>query len=203
MTSNISMIFNSWKPSYSSEDHYSDLIMSTMASQITGVTIVYLTIFSGADQRKHQSSASLAFVGGIHCWPVNSLHKGPVTRKMFPIDCVIMKRWNAGGNWGIRNHQPWFSMPPASHKVGYYFIHLSADLFWKKLYSLIPGRHEAVFQMYNFQTLPGDQNIGTFPVKLTVIDLNRIPLELIDDRSTSGNKPWPEPMLTKLYFTIP
>ena len=45
----------------------------------------------GADQRKHHSFASLAFVGGIHRWPVNSPHKGPVTRKMFPFDDVIMK----------------------------------------------------------------------------------------------------------------
>ena len=44
----------------------------------------------GGDQRKHQSSASLAFVRGIHRWPVNSPHKGPVTRKMFPFDDVIM-----------------------------------------------------------------------------------------------------------------
>ena len=41
------------------------------------------TVYSGADQRKHQSSASLAFVRGIHRWPVNSPHKGPVTRKYF------------------------------------------------------------------------------------------------------------------------
>ena len=45
---------------------------------------------SGADQRKHQSSGSLAFVRGIHRCPVNSPHKGPVTRKMFPFDAVIM-----------------------------------------------------------------------------------------------------------------
>ena len=57
---------------------------------ITSITIVYLTVYSGADQRKHQSSASLAFVRGIHRWPVNSPHKGPVTRKMFPFDDVIM-----------------------------------------------------------------------------------------------------------------
>ena len=50
---------------------------------------VYWTVCSGADQRKHQSSASLAFVRGIHRWPVNSPHKGPVTRKMFPFDDVI------------------------------------------------------------------------------------------------------------------
>ena len=49
--------------------------MHTMASQITGVSIVYSTVCSGADQRKHQSFASLAFVRGIHRWPVNSSHK--------------------------------------------------------------------------------------------------------------------------------
>ena len=70
--------------------HYSDIIMSMMVSQITSLTIVYSTIYSGADQGKHQSSASLAFVRGIYRWPVNSPHKGPVTRKMFLFDDVIM-----------------------------------------------------------------------------------------------------------------
>ena len=70
--------------------HYDDVIMTTMASQITSLTIVYSTVYSGADQRKHQSSASLAIVRGIHRWPVNSPHKWPVTRKMFPFDDVIM-----------------------------------------------------------------------------------------------------------------
>ena len=45
----------------------------------------------GVDQRKHQSSVSLAFVRGIHRWPVNSPHKGPVMQKMFPFDDIIMK----------------------------------------------------------------------------------------------------------------
>ena len=71
--------------------HYNDVVMSAMASQITSLTIVYSTVYSGTDERKHQSSASLAFVRGIHRWPVNSPHKGPVTRKMFPFDDVIMK----------------------------------------------------------------------------------------------------------------
>ena len=64
--------------------------MSMMAIQITSRTIVYSTVYSGADQRKHQSSALLAFVRGIHRWPVNSPHKGSVTRKIFPFDDVIM-----------------------------------------------------------------------------------------------------------------
>ena len=63
-----------------------------MATQITSLTIVYSTVYSGADRRKHQSSASLAFVREVRRWPVNSLHKWQVTRKMFPIDDVIMFR---------------------------------------------------------------------------------------------------------------
>ena len=72
--------------------HYDDVIMTTLASQITSLAIVYLIVYSDADQRKHQSSASLAFVRGIHRGPVNSPHKGPVTRKMFPFDDVIMTK---------------------------------------------------------------------------------------------------------------
>ena len=54
--------------------HYTDVIMTTIASQITSLTVVYSTVYSDADQRKHQSSP----------------HKGPVTRKMFPFDDVFM-----------------------------------------------------------------------------------------------------------------
>ena len=67
--------------------------MSPMASHITSLTIVYSIVYSITDRRKHQSSASLAFVRGIHWWPVNSPYKGPVTRKMFPFDNVIMIWW--------------------------------------------------------------------------------------------------------------
>ena len=70
--------------------HYNDVIMTTVASQITSLTSVYSIVYSDADHRKHQSSASLAFVRGIHRGPVNSPHKWPVTRKMFPFDDVIM-----------------------------------------------------------------------------------------------------------------
>ena len=69
--------------------------MSAIASQITSLTIVYSTVYPGADQSKHQSSASLAFVWGIHRGPVNSPHKWPVTRKMFPFDDVIMTPYGA------------------------------------------------------------------------------------------------------------
>ena len=70
--------------------YYSDIIMGTMASQITSLTIVYSIVYSGADQRKHQSSVLLAFVRGIHRWPVNSLHKWPVMWKMFSFDDIVM-----------------------------------------------------------------------------------------------------------------
>ena len=68
-----------------SGSHHSDVIMGSMASQITSLPIVHSTVYSGAYQRKHQSSASLAFVPGIHRGPVNSPHKWLITRKMFPL----------------------------------------------------------------------------------------------------------------------
>ena len=71
-------------------EHNSDVMIGAMASQITSPTIVYSTIYLGADQRKHQSFASLSFVRGIHRWPVNTPNKLPVTQKMSPFDDVIM-----------------------------------------------------------------------------------------------------------------
>ena len=70
--------------------HYDDVIMIPKESQITSLTIVYSTVYSGKDERKHQSSASLAFVRGIHRWPVISPHKGPVMQKMLPFDDIII-----------------------------------------------------------------------------------------------------------------
>ena len=70
--------------------------MGKMASQITSLTIVYSIVYPGADLRKHQSPASLAFVWGIHGGPVHSPLKCSVTRKMFPFDDVIMheEKWS-------------------------------------------------------------------------------------------------------------
>ena len=81
---------NGWRDLEKLHAHYSDVIMGAMASQITSLTSIYSTVYSGADQGKHQSSAPLAFVLRIHRWPVNSQHKWPVTRKMFPFDDVFM-----------------------------------------------------------------------------------------------------------------
>ena len=89
--------------------HYTDVTMSPMASQIISLTIVYSTVYSVADQRKHQSSASLAFVRGIRRRPVNSPHKWPVTRKMLPFGDVIMSSStitsvNSGNDSVLQNH---------------------------------------------------------------------------------------------------
>ena len=70
--------------------HYDDVIMTMLASQITSLPVVCSIVYSGVNRRKHQSSASLAFVREIHRGPVNFPHKWPVTRKMFPFDDVIM-----------------------------------------------------------------------------------------------------------------
>ena len=71
-------------------EHYGDVIMSTIAFKITSLTIVYSTIYSDAVQRKHQSSASLAFVRGIHRGPDEFPAQMASKAKMFPFDDVIM-----------------------------------------------------------------------------------------------------------------
>ena len=105
--------------------HYHDVTMNAIASQITSLTIVYSTVYSGADQRKHQSSVSLAFVRGIHRGPVNSPHKWPATRKMFPFDDVIMSWINTTNKnldmtyiW-IRHKEP---NPNQAHAGSFYSI---------------------------------------------------------------------------------
>ena len=101
--------------------------MTTIASQITSLAIVYSIVYSGADQRKHQSFASLAFVRGIHRWPVNSPRKWPVTRKMFPFDDVIMTM--------VRHHIITYTNAD-SLSIGPVQIHLNVNLirFSKLIY---------------------------------------------------------------------
>ena len=71
--------------------HYSDVMMRVKVFQVIGVLIVCSIVRSDADQRKYKNSAPLVFVRRIHRWPVDSPHKGPVTRKMFPFDDVIIE----------------------------------------------------------------------------------------------------------------
>ena len=89
--------------------------MSAMASKITSLTIVYSTFYSGADQRKHQSSVPLAFVRGIHRWPVNSPHKGPVMRNAWRHQAIT---WN---NVGI-------SLVRSSHSIDIQVMAISQNI---------------------------------------------------------------------------
>ena len=102
--------------------YYIDVIMGAITSQITSLTIVFSTVYSDADQRKHQSSASLAFERGIHWGPVNSPHKWPVTRKMFPFYDVIM---NVLGS--IFSVYIWWSTHQSIHGDSTNGARLSAD----------------------------------------------------------------------------
>ena len=99
----------------SDTNHYTDNIMSTIASQITSLMIVYSTVYSHTDQRKYQSSASLAFVRGIHRRPMHSPHKWPVNRKKFPFDDVIMIQSQIRHipSANLQPHENWRSSPCA------------------------------------------------------------------------------------------
>ena len=121
--------------------HYSDVIMGAIASQITSLTIVYSTIYSDTDQIKHQRSASLAFVRGIHQGPVNSPHKWPVTQKMFPFDDAIMPHYknNMVSQWSYlfnKNSSTWKKASLRSKSTPdekrYQFQHF-ASMEWNKV----------------------------------------------------------------------
>ena len=116
--------------------HYSDVIMGTMASQITSLTIVYTTIYPGADQIKQLSPASLAFGWGIHRGPRNSPHKWPVTWIILPFDDVIMVKGAFCSSNGTRDHlsrqEPNFArnVSRCKHRVGIPRKLFSAAQFW-------------------------------------------------------------------------
>ena len=128
--------------------------MSAMASLITSITSVYSTVHSGADQRKHQSSASLAFVRGIHRRPVNSPHKWPVTRKMFLFDNVIMSRHideRVTSLWfcfDVTSLMTWwckgvFSMTLLSRTM----IDNIVDITWKAFFKSLNYRYVSLYEM--------------------------------------------------------
>ena len=130
--------------------------MGAMASRTTGVSIVYSTVCSCGDQRKHQSFASLPFVRGIHRWPVNSPHKWSVTRKMFSSDDVIMGHLIAAatekGFLGIQLYNwvftsPYYPVYNAIYRLAYLmfdtltlkrngrnFADIFECVFWKEMY---------------------------------------------------------------------
>ena len=153
--------------------------MGAMASKITSLTIVYSTVYSGADQRKHQSSASLAIVWGIHRWPVNSPQKGPVTWKMFPFDDVIIIFADVADITAVRDI--------SSFPSGHIWCHFADDIF------------RCVFVNVKFCVLiqislkcilkgPIDNN----PTLVWIMAWRRIGI---------GDKPLSEPMLTRFIDT--
>ena len=148
-------------------------MMTTMASQITSLTVVYSTVYSDADQRKHQSSASLALVWGIHRGPVNSPRKWPVTRNMFPFDdviivfgrcqslqciviwyiqddifMIIIERWN----WALFQYRPWKPIPSTDYvkkKTGENSLWLSCiDFGWAPI-QILKMHHYISMAFYN------------------------------------------------------
>ena len=123
-----------------------------MACQITSLTIVYLTLYSGAIQRKHKSSTSPAFVRGIHRWPMNSPHNGPVTRKMCPFDDVII----VISNYGVRcarGAPKWCAC-----KISHVFKHCLADYLNKQKNTYFHSLSWKTWTClsYIIKTIPGD-----------------------------------------------
>ena len=120
--------------------------MGPMASQITSLRIVYSTVYSDADQRKHPSSASLAFVRGIHRWPVNSPHKWPVTRKMFPFDDVIMRQTETLLLLPVLlGHFPRLLLPLLLVKLPLFHRLLTRKPFFERLSSFPFGKYQHIY----------------------------------------------------------
>ena len=116
--------------------HNSDVIMDA-----TSLTIVYSTVYTGADQRKHHSSASLVLLRGIHRWPVTSPYKGSVTRKMFPFGDVIMNNTDSGK---IHCCYEWYSLwlpqcqSPAEYAIDSIFmINIQCVLFYCSCWAFV------------------------------------------------------------------
>ena len=117
--------------------HYNDVIMDSMAFQITSLTIVYSAVYSGADQRKHQSSASLAFVRGLHRW-------FPAQMASNAENVSIWWRHHTWGDaWGPLLHS-WTTKDQAHWRSS---IVLTFYYFWVKIVGLVEGIYLADFIM--------------------------------------------------------
>ena len=87
------------------ELHYSDHMMGAMASQITSVSIIYSAVCSGADQRRHRCSASLAFVRGIDRWiPHTHRGPGPCITNVIATCRKNFSQWESSFLWKLRYH---------------------------------------------------------------------------------------------------
>ena len=100
--------------------HYNDVIMTTMTSQIASLTVVYSTVYSDADQRKHQSSASLAFVWGIHRDRWIPRTEGQLRGKCFHLmtsSCI--EKVTPGAQFKSDQTFQWFNLCPLTQLRGY------------------------------------------------------------------------------------
>ena len=158
--------------------------MGAMASQITSLTIIYLTVYSGVHQRKHQRSASLAFVWGIHRWPVNSPHKWPVTRKMFPFDDVmILGHCITGPDYAFN---PWLHQYP-QHQHHLFLIGLLglvASFVWYPAFSEVlvtefTEQPSASLRAQDVEILEAYTCVWHMLVRLTHVFCCPFPLDLI------------------------
>ena len=162
--------------------------MGARVSQITSLTIVYSTVYSDADQRKYQSSASLAFVRGIHRGRVNSPHKWPVTQKMFPFDNVIMVTHKILPHTYLQTQQ-WWVWPAKARRTA-----INSDL---------PGQNGRHFADNTFKRISLNENVrDAIKISLKVVPrgpINNIPaLVQIMAWRRPGDKPLSEPMLYQL-----
>ena len=167
--------------------------MTMLASQITSLAVVYSIVYSGVNQRKHQSSASLAFVREIHRGPVNFPHKWPVTRKMFPFDDVIMehvslKKWcivgyGSGALWTLYGG----SIGPDNSS----FNHTATCLIF--LNSSPPGQNIRYYGSRHFQL---HFQISLKYVPRSPIDNKPALVQLMAWRRT-GDKQLPGPIVTQ------
>ena len=152
--------------------------MTMLASQITNLMVVYSIVYSGVNQRKHQSSASLAFVREIHRGPVNFPHKWLVTRKMFPFDDVIMwytKCTSRHSNWpnyvqeALGSRQPITISIKTTHHMKYWghkigdFKYCIALKFYK-----LPRRSaaEAPVKFRSDRTIPTSHHSASSPCEI-------------------------------------
>ena len=146
--------------------------MGALVSQSTGVSIVYSTVCSGAYQRKHQSSASLAFVRGIQRWPVNSPHKGTVTRKMFPfhdISVIMRFTWTTHFSPSQATYHEYLG---EIYRILFYFFEIYYRLFQSWLFPVIkppvPEGPSFLRMRYWFGNNTHRSHIGIVRVILTI-----------------------------------
>ena len=175
--------------------------MTAMASQIASLMIVYSSVYSGADQRKHQSCASLAFVRGIHRGPVNFQHKGPVTRKMFQFDDVIMIIQNSSAFdrmhknvFSSLNHYPRTKHKNIPHRCDHHCIVLAYfvwKLKWTNLIHITCTHLGSVLWLYSVKQDASGGEIGCiYKTNHTVGSLNADILRYNADNLSITLKLW-------------